>query len=181
MLRYMFGVSITIRELDRTKDRRGVESIDTSFQTTSVFELVTSEQAIELVERPLAKPRIKTYSIAEVFAPWARWDKGWVADNGEIRGFATASFEGWHERLVLWFLYIAPTWRRHGIGRALLERVEAHGRAAGANHVWLETSSVNVPGVAAYRRLGYSLCGVDRLFYGSYMPGEAAIYLAKSL
>jgi ribosomal protein S18 acetylase RimI-like enzyme len=174
-------VSITIRELDRAKDRRGVEAIDTSFETASVFEVITGERTIELVERPLAKPRTKTYSIAEVFAPWARWEKGWVADDGEIRGFATATFEAWHERLVLWFLYIAPAWRRRGLGRALVEHVEAHGRAVGATHVWLETSSVNVPGIAAYRRLGYSLCGADRLFYGSYMPGEAAIYLARTL
>ena len=47
--------------------------------------------------------------------------------------------------------------------------------------VWLETSNVNVPGVAAYERLGYTLCGADRLFYGPYMRGETAIYLAKML
>jgi ribosomal protein S18 acetylase RimI-like enzyme len=81
----------------------------------------------------------------------------------------------------LWFLYIAPTWRRRGVGRALLAQVEDHGRAVGADHVWLETSSANVPGVAAYARLGYALCGADRLYYGAYMPGEAAIYLAKPL
>jgi ribosomal protein S18 acetylase RimI-like enzyme len=67
------------------------------------------------------------------------------------------------------------------VGRALLERAEAHGRDVGATHVWLETSNVNVPGIAAYTRLGYELCGADRLYYGSYMPGEAAIYLAKRL
>jgi ribosomal protein S18 acetylase RimI-like enzyme len=174
-------VSAIIRELDRAKDRHGVEAIDTSFETASVFEVVTSDFSIELIERPLATPRTKTYSISEVFAPWARWDTGWVADDGEIRGFATATFEAWHERLVLWFLYIAPAWRRRSIGRSLLERVEAHGRTVRASHVWLETSSVNVPGVTAYRRLGYSLCGADRLFYGSYMPGETAIYMAKVL
>ena len=84
-------------------------------------------------------------------------------------------------RLTLWFLYIDPAWRRRGVGRALLERVEAHGREVGATHVWLETSNVNVPGVAAYERLGYSLCGADRTYYGAYMPGETALYLAKSL
>ncbi len=40
---------------------------------------------------------------------------------------------------------------------------------------------MNAPGVAAYIRLGYALCGADTLFYGSYMPGEFAIYLAKLL
>ena len=174
-------MTITIRELDRATDRRGVEAIDTTFETSSVFDLVTTERRIELVERPLAKPLAKRYSIGEVFAAWARWDTGWVAHDGDIRGFAAVGYEPWHERLVLWFLYVQPAWRRRGVGRALLERVEAHGRDVGATHVWLETSNVNVPGVAAYNRLAYTLCGADRLYYGSYMPGESAIYLAKML
>jgi GNAT superfamily N-acetyltransferase len=170
-----------IRELDRARDRRAVEAIDTGFETSSIFEVVTGARAIELVERPLPAPRTKRYSIAEVFAPWASWEVGWVADDDGVRGFATAAYEAWHQRLVLWFLYVDPPWRRRGVGRALLERVEAYGREQGATHVWLETSSVNVPGIAAYQRLGYALCGVDRLYYGAYMPGEAAIYLAKPL
>src|SRR4029079_10957769 len=169
------------RELNRTADRRGVEAVDTAFETSSVFDLVTTPRAIELVERPLATPLVKRYSIDEVFARWARGEAGWVADDGQIRGFATVEYEPWHARLVLWFLYISPAYRRRGVGRALLERVETYGRQAGATHVWLETSNVNVPGVAAYQRLGYTLCGADRLYYGAYMPGETAIYLAKML
>ena len=178
---------MTIRELDRKSDRRGVEAIDTTFETATVFDVVAGARRLELVERTLESPRQKRYSIGEVFAPWARWDRGWVAEAAAdagppvIRGFATAGYEAWHARLVLWFLYIAPAWRRHGIGRALLAQVEAHGRRVGASHVWLETSNVNVPGVAAYERMGYSLCGADSLYYGDYMPGETAIYLAKSL
>lgn len=174
-------MSITVRELDRVRDRRGVEAIDTSFQTASIFDVVTGPRAIELVERPLETPMTKRYSIGEVFAGWARWDHGWVADDGGVRGFATVEYEAWHQRLILWFLYIAPEWRRRGVGRALLQTVEQHGRDIGATHVWLETSNVNVPGVAAYNRLGYALVGADRLYYGAYMPGESAIYLAKLL
>jgi ribosomal protein S18 acetylase RimI-like enzyme len=175
-------VSFTIRELNRHRDRRGVEAIDTGFDTDVVFDLVTTARRIDLVERRLDHTLTKRYSIGEVFAPWARWDRGWVAESGAtIQGFATAEYEAWHARLVLWFLYIAPAWRRRGVGRGLLAEVEAHGRSVGASHVWLETSNVNVPGVAAYERLGYSLCGADRLYYGDYMPGETALYLAKSL
>jgi GNAT superfamily N-acetyltransferase len=172
---------MTIRELDRRRDRKAVEAIDTSFETSTVFDVVTSARAIELRERALERPITKRFSIGEVFAPWASWNAGWVADDDGVHGFATVEHEPWHERLVLWFLYIAPAWRRRGVARALLERAEAHGRTVGASHVWLETSNVNVPGVRAYERLGYSLCGADRLLYGSYMPGEAAIYLAKPL
>lgn len=173
---------VIVRELDRATDRRGVEAIDTSFETATVFDVVTGARSIELVERTLERPLTKRYSIGEVFAPWARWDRGWVAEaEGAIRGFATVAHEAWHQRLVLWFLYIAPAWRRRGVGRALLAQVEAHGRALDATHVWLETSNVNVPGVAAYARLGYGLCGADTLYYGDYMPGETALYLAKRL
>ncbi len=170
-----------VRALDRKTDRKGVEAIDTSFETRSVFDLITTSRAIELVERPLPAPLIKRYSIAEVFAHWARWDTGWVADEDGIRGFATVEYEPWHGRLNLWFLYIDPAWRRRGVGRALLAQVEAHGRDVGATHVWLETSNVNVPGVAAYERLGYSLCGADRTYYGASMPGETALYFSKTI
>jgi ribosomal protein S18 acetylase RimI-like enzyme len=172
---------MTIRELDRRTDRRAIEAIDTSFETSTVFELVATARRIELVERALDRPLTKRFSIGEVFAPWASWNAGWVADDDGVRGVATVEHEPWHERLVLWFLYVAPAARRRGVARALLETVEAHGRTVGASHVWLETSNVNVPGVRAYERLGYSLCGADRLLYGSYMPGESAIYLAKGL
>jgi ribosomal protein S18 acetylase RimI-like enzyme len=180
-------VSFRIRELNRTRDRRGVEAIDTAFETDAVFDLVIDARRIALVERRLARPLTKRYSIREVFAPWASWGRGWVAEAAAgaeppaIRGFATVEHEAWHARLVLWFLYIAPEWRRRGVGRALLGEVEAHGRSIGASHVWLETSNVNVPGIAAYERLGYSLCGADQFYYGDYMPGETALYLAKSL
>jgi len=172
---------VTIRELDRKRDRAAVEQIDTSFQTEVVFDVVTTARAISLVERTLDAPVTKRYSIGEVFAPWASWSAGWVCDDDGVRGFATVEHEPWHQRVNLWFLYISPSHRGRGVGRALLERVEAHARSVGASHVWLETSSVNVPGVRFYERCGYALCGADRTYYGAYMPGETAIYLAKPI
>jgi GNAT superfamily N-acetyltransferase len=174
-------MAITIRELDRRTDRKGVEAIETAFTTATVFDMVTSPRKIELVERTLETPLTKRFSIKEVFAQWAEWDHGWVADDDGVRGFATCEYQPWHQRLLLWFLYISPDYRRRGIGRALLERVEAHGRSVGATHVWLETSNVNVPGVVAYEHCGYSLQGVDSLYYGRYAPSETALYLAKRL
>ena len=174
-------MALTIRTLDRKTDRPAVESIDTSFETETIFDVVTRPRGIELVERRLDAPLVKRYSIDEVFAAWARWETGWVADDDGVRGFATVQHEAWNARLILWFLYIDPAWRRRGVGRALVENVEAYGLEVGADHVWIETSNVNVPAVAAYERLGYALCGADTRLYGPYMPGETAIYLAKPL
>jgi GNAT superfamily N-acetyltransferase len=113
------------------------------------------------------------------------WDTGFVAiddDTGRITGFAAVEYEMWHARLVLWHFYVTPERRRHGLGRALMARVEDHGRDCGARRVWLETSNVNVPGIAAYARLGYTLCGADTTLYdGTSTASESAIYLSKPL
>jgi ribosomal protein S18 acetylase RimI-like enzyme len=178
----MSRTPITIRELDRAADRRGVEALDTSFETATVYDVVVTPRRIELVERTLPAPMIKRYPIADVFAHWAGWRTGFVAEDDEICGFAAVGYEAWHARLVLWHLYVSPERRRTGIARALLARVEAHGRDIGARRVWLETSNVNVPGIAAYAQLGYTLCGADIAYYeATEAAAESAIYLSKPL
>jgi hypothetical protein len=60
--------------------------------------------------------------------------------------------------------------------------VEPHGRELGARSAWLETTSVNLPGIEAYGRLGYRLCGADVTVYDTLpYADEAAIYLSKPL
>ena len=174
---------IAIREIDRRRDRAAVETIDTSFETSATFDVIVAPRRIELVERRLAAPRVKRYSLAEAFASWSSWDTAWLAeDGGAACGFAAVEYEAWHARLVLWHLYVAPAMRRRGVARALLARVEDHGRALGAARVWLETSSLNVPGIAAYERLGYALCGADVTAYeGLPYADEAAVYFTKPL
>lgn len=175
-------MTVTIREMDREADRRGVEAIDTAFETAVIYDVQGTARGFELVERRLARPVVKRYPIADAFAAWSTWDTAFVADAGGICGFAAVEYEAWHARLVLWHLYVAPAHRRTGVGRALLARAEAHGRALGARHVWLETTNVNVPGIAAYERLGYALCGLDRTLYDTLpYANETALYLAKRL
>ena len=173
-----------IRELDRNRDRAGVSALETAFETSSIFDVVVTDRKLELVERALAQPLVKRYAIADAFAAWSTWDTGFVAigEAGAIVGFAGVEYEAWHRRLVLWHLYVQPAQRRTGVGRALLERGETYGRTCGARRVWLETSNVNVPGITAYARLGYALCGADTTAYdGLPYADETALYLAKSL
>lgn len=173
---------LEIRAVDRTDDHAAVGSIDTAFETSTIYALVAAPTRLDLVPQTLVTPRTKRYPIAEVFAPWSSWERGWIAEDGGVCGFAGVEYEAWHRRLVLWHLYVDRARRREGIGRALLQRVEDHGRTCGATRVWLETSTVNVPGIAAYARLGYTLCGVDAHYYeGTPVADEAAVYLSKPL
>lgn len=54
--------------------------------------------------------------------------------------------EGW---------YVEPASRGKGIGRALVEAVEAHVRAAGYREIASDTELENAVGIAAHRALGY--------------------------
>jgi GNAT superfamily N-acetyltransferase len=176
-------VTWKIREVDRKADRRSISAIDTSFETQTIYEVAVATHSLGLVERTVEPAIRKAYPMADAFAPWSTWDTGWVAEeNGAAVGFAGVEYEAWHARLVLWHLYVARSHRRSGIGRALLGFVEDYGRSRGAKRVWLETTSVNVPGIAAYARLGYALVGVDTSVYDTLpYEDEAAVYLAKRL
>lgn len=176
-------MAVTIRPMDRARDRADAAAIDTSFETDVVYDVTRSGLSLALVERRLATPRQKRYSLGEAFAAWSTWDTGWVAeDDGAIVGFAGVEYEAWHARLVLWHLYVTRAHRRAGVGRALHAEVEAHGRRLGARTLWLETTSANVPGIAAYARLGYALCGLDVTVYDTLpYADEAAIYLSRPL
>jgi len=177
------AMTVTIRATDRTRDHQAIGAIDTTFETETVFDVVVGMRSLALVERALPVPLVKRYPMADAFSVWSTWDTGFVADvDGEVCGFAAVEYEAWHARLVLWHLYVTRSRRREGLGRQLLVEVEAHGRRVGARTVWLETSSVNVPGIAAYERLGYRLCGTDVTLYDTLpCADEAAIYLSKPL
>src|SRR5690242_12093486 len=104
--------------MDRRRDQAAVEAIDTSFETETVYDVVLGARRIDLVERRLAAPRVKVYSMAEAFADWSTWDTGWVAEDSGgcgVCGFAAVEYEPWHARLVLWHLYVAAAQRHRGI------------------------------------------------------------------
>jgi ribosomal protein S18 acetylase RimI-like enzyme len=160
-----------------------IATIDTSFTTAEVYRVDISGDAIRLVSRALEAPITKRFPLDDLENPARPYDHAWVAMAGARPvGFAATSFEPWNRRLVLWHLYVDASERKRGIGRRLLECVDAHGVECGARHLWLETSSLNVPGVAAYRALGFSLTGVDLTLYDATpAEGESALFFSRPL
>jgi ribosomal-protein-alanine N-acetyltransferase len=60
---------------------------------------------------------------------------------------------------------VAPSARRQGLGRVLVEHLHAEARAAGHARVLLEVRRTNEPARALYQRLGYVETGVRRGYY----------------
>jgi predicted GNAT family acetyltransferase len=79
-------------------------------------------------------------------------------------------------------LYVDIPFRRQGIARRLLAQVSARALAVGAHHIWLETSSLNVPGAVAYGALGFQLTGLDLTLYDATpAAGETALFFSKQI
>ncbi|MFG2866224.1 GNAT family N-acetyltransferase [Streptomyces sp. NPDC048338] len=105
-----------------------------------------------------------------------------VDSDGSLRGFVAVAHERWNRRLVVRQITVDSAHRGRGIGGELMRRALAHGRAVGARTAWLEVTSVNVPAVRAYRRMGFRLCGLDTTLYtGTASEGETALFMARPL
>jgi GNAT superfamily N-acetyltransferase len=170
-----------VREARLPDDAAAIEAIDTGFTTDLIYDVVASGDGFALCERRLAEPLAKRFPLDDVRSDDRPWSHAFVAEaDGRCVGFAAAGFEAWNRRLILWHLYVDPPARGRGVARHLVERVADLARALGARHIWLETSNLNHPGVAAYRALGFTLTGVDTTLYnGTPAEEEVALFFSR--
>ena len=84
-------------------------------------------------------------------------------DRRRLVGFAIMEFYDEHAHLSL--LAVQPGYRRQGIGRSLMEWLEASARTAGIFSVRLELRAANDAARAFYERIGYVEAGQRRAYY----------------
>ncbi|OAN54695.1 acetyltransferase [Paramagnetospirillum marisnigri] len=61
---------------------------------------------------------------------------------------------------------VLPPWRRHGLGRRLLQAALEASRTAGAASMFLEVAADNHPALALYGRMGFHEIGLRKGYYG---------------
>ncbi|MEX0805890.1 MAG: ribosomal protein S18-alanine N-acetyltransferase [Candidatus Binatia bacterium] len=74
---------------------------------------------------------------------------------------------------------VHPEFRRHGIGRCLLEQVVAAARHQESTRVTLDVRRSNTPAQRLYESLGFTLKGVRKGYYSD--NGEDALVMALEL
>ncbi|KJY27898.1 MULTISPECIES: GNAT family N-acetyltransferase [Streptomyces] len=174
----------------RPGDREAIEALDGSFHTRTVFEVESSATGFALREVPVDPPLHKVFPPDEPEEPEAADEpeedgtghaRTFVAlDGGTLCGFAAVRYAPWNRRLTVEDIEVAPAHRGRGIGRALMDLAAGFARERGAAHLWLEVSSVNAPAVHAYRRMGFTLCGLDTALYdGTPAAGERALFMSR--
>lgn len=106
-----------------------------------------------------------------------------VALDGEtVCAYVDVEYEPWNRRLTIADIEVDRQYRGRGVGRALMDLAVRRAQEAGATHVWLEVTNVNVPAIRAYRRMGFAVCGLDTTLYrGTGSDGEVAMFMSRTL
>ena len=172
---------IEIRSARLPQDAAAIAAIDTSFRTDAVLMPVVTERGVDLVS--VARSLTKTFPLDDLDADDRPWAAAWVAVvDSTVIGFAAAGYEPWNRRLTLWHLYVDVAERGRGVARLLLDPVLGYARELGARHVWLETSNLNAPGVAAYKALGFHMTGFDLTLYDATpAEGQLALFFSRAI
>lgn len=134
-------------------------------------------------------PRVHRIELASHAYPWtpgnfadslAAGYSMWVREAaGEIIGYYTLMAGAGEAHLLN--LTVAPAWRRHGLGRELLEHSASSARNHHAEDLFLEVRVSNAAAIALYRSCGF----VDLALRHSYYPArdgrEDALIMRRDL
>jgi ribosomal-protein-alanine N-acetyltransferase len=99
-------------------------------------------------------------------------------DRDEVVGYAGVALvpptEAWINNIA-----VRADHQRHGVGRALLERLIGYARDHGATQILLEVAADNGPAQRLYDRYGFETVGVRR---GYYQPSNTdALVMRRTL
>ncbi|MFB7372589.1 GNAT family N-acetyltransferase [Streptomyces sp. NPDC056222] len=169
-------------------DQSALAALDDSFTTEHVYEVASGDVGFGLRLVAVDPPLVKVFPVEDEDGGGEDGAEGDVHEivavdaDGTPVGFIAVGVEEWNRRLVVHQVTVHPAHRGRGIGGELMRRALAHGRERGARTAWLEVTSVNVPAVRAYRRMGFRLCGLDTTLYtGTESEGETALFMARPL
>lgn len=134
-------------------------------------------------------PEVEQIERASYAHPWSRGNFAdslaagysmWVREaDGERVGYYVMMAAAGEAHLLN--LTIAPAWRRHGLGRDLLEHCLGSACAHHAAALFLEVRVSNVAAIALYHGSGFTDLAVRRGYYPAGEGREDALIMKKAL
>jgi [ribosomal protein S18]-alanine N-acetyltransferase len=99
--------------------------------------------------------------------------------DGEVIGYYVMMVAAGEAHLLN--LTIAPNWRRHGLGRDLLERCLTRAREHHADTMFLEVRVSNTAAIALYHSSGFIDLAVRQAYYPAREGREDALIMKREL
>jgi len=138
---------------------------------------------------PADLPGIHQIELASYEHPWSMGNFAdslvagysmWVLEaEGEVMGYYALMAAAGEAHLLN--LTIAPIWRRHGLGRDLLDHCLARAFELKADSVFLEVRTSNTAAIGLYHSNGFVDLAVRRAYYPARDGREDALIMKRDL
>jgi len=138
---------------------------------------------------PADLPGIHQIELASYEHPWSMGNFAdslvagysmWVLEaEGEVMGYYALMAAAGEAHLLN--LTIAPIWRRHGLGRDLLDHCLARACELKADSVFLEVRTSNTAAIGLYHSNGFVDLAVRRAYYPARDGREDALIMKRDL
>ena len=185
-----FPADFIIRPLTSADVPRLAE-IDAEFESDRFLHVEKTTQGLEvswrLVERPLAPPfHSSDYSLdrqqrQEVGARLREGDGLYLAvedsSTDKLVALLDLEHERWRDTATIWNIVVDRAYRRHGLGRELMNRAITWACEQSLRAIVLETQTNNMAACRFYQAMGFKLCGLDDHFYSNDDIGAQEVAL----
>ncbi|MFN8411399.1 MAG: GNAT family N-acetyltransferase [Anaerolineales bacterium] len=153
---------ITLRNMRWPEDREHILSIDTSFSTGQIYQVVVNDNSFTLVEKTISIPFRKVFELSPEVDNFPNVNDVLIAEY-QMRpvGIAVLNYDADNHRAMLQHIHVDAKHRRLGIGQALMEASLARAKEYQARCIWLETQDVNYGAIQFYKKAGFNFCGLD--------------------
>ena len=174
-------------------DIAALKRVITGYVSPAKYEIEKAETreltAITVRFVRLERPYVKQYEPLdkEMLARYTRVLKEGLSfaayEADQLVGIALAEPHGWNKSLWVWEFHIAESFRGQGIGRRLMDTLARKGQAVGLRTIVCETQNTNVPAIEFYRKVGFTVEGIDLSYYTNddMLNGEVAIFMKRRL
>ena len=166
-------------------DLEACSKLDYSYTTDRVWQMETREDhgALTVTFRVARLPRDLRVDYPrcgeDLLTGWERRDGFHVAvDRGRIRGYVALTAQAEHGIAWVGDLVVDRSWRRRGVGTALLAAAERWGCDQDLARLVIEIQTKNYPAIRFCRSRGLTFCGYNDHYWPSQ---DIALFFGEPL
>lgn len=100
-------------------------------------------------------------------------------EDNELIGWIICKHRTWNNSFYIENILINEEFRRNGTGAQLIKNAVREARHLNCRIIELETQNTNYPAIQFYRRMGFSITGINTRLYKN--PEETAVFMTLDL
>jgi len=137
-----------------------------TYETKYYYDVIVNDMGFNLVLKEFESLVSKSF-VDTLFEDFLVHPHAIGIFNGEeLVGFAEGNYEAWHQSYRITNIFVEKKYRRQGYGELLMNELMSRANKMHDLRAFvLETQSCNYPAISFYKKMGFSLIGLDTIAY----------------